>query len=136
MSKADEKSETYGAAGITASITSIVNALFSLAKLALVGGILVLAWNNRALVGPYVARWLDSTTHVSFLGLSLDRQISAEKTITEIAERNDHNLPKINARLTRAVPSYARQEMLQRLLVRVFDEARLGGTNGRFKRLQ
>lgn len=92
-----------GVAGIAASVTSIVEAFSSLVKLVLIGAILVLAWSNRAAVGPYMARWLDTTTHVGFLSLSIDRQVSAERTIAEIAQRTDAdpNSPRLNVAYAR-----------------------------------
>jgi len=69
------------------SITSLVEALSSIAKLALIATVLIVAWENRPFVGTYISKWLESTTHLSFLGLSLDRQAAAEQKITEIASR-------------------------------------------------
>jgi CheY-like chemotaxis protein len=93
----DEKPEN-GVTRIAASITSVIDALSSLAKLAIVAVILVVGWENRAVVSSYATQWLNGATHVGFLGLSVDRQISADQTITKIVKRDepDPNLPKIN----------------------------------------
>lgn len=98
MSTPNKYPETQGVAGIAASVTSIVEAFSSLVKLLLIGVILVVAWSNRAAVGPYIAHWLDTTTHVGFYGLSWDRQVSAERTIAEIAQRTDADpkWPRLN----------------------------------------
>jgi len=54
----------------------------------------------RSYVGPYLASWLQSATHVSVLGLSIDRP-AAELTITKIAARNATDLPSIDAAYAR-----------------------------------
>jgi CheY-like chemotaxis protein len=88
---------------IAASITSVVDAVFSLAKLALVVVILIIVWDNRTFVGAYLTQWLNTTTHFAFLGISIDRQISAEQSIAKIAKQNSNNssLPQINVAFAR-----------------------------------
>ena len=103
MPLTDGKSEAHGATALAASITSVVDAVFSLAKLALVVVVLIIVWDNRMFVGGYLSEWLNTATHVGIFGISVDRQISAENSITQITERNSNNpnLPQINAAFAR-----------------------------------
>jgi CheY-like chemotaxis protein len=103
MPAKEMKSEAQRATLIARSITSVVNAFFSLAKLALVTAILLIVWENRTFVGAYLKQWLNTATHVGFLGISVDRQLSAEKNINEISQRDSKKpeLPQINTTYAR-----------------------------------
>jgi CheY-like chemotaxis protein len=97
------KLESQDISAVAASITSVVDSIFSLAKLAVIVVILIMVWDNRGFVSAYLTQWLNTATHVGIFGISIDRQISAENSITKIAERNNNNpdLPQINATYAR-----------------------------------
>jgi hypothetical protein len=98
MRPGNEKSRTHGTAAVAEAIGSVVDVIFSLAKLGLIASILFIIWENRVFVGDYLSKWLNQATHVELWGVAIDRQLSAEKSIDEIAARNNKNvdLPQIN----------------------------------------
>jgi CheY-like chemotaxis protein len=77
----------------------LVEALFALTKLAIAMTILIFAWENRLSVGTYLSQWLQSTTHFEFLGLTLERQLSAQQKIDELATKPGS--PQINISVAR-----------------------------------
>jgi CheY-like chemotaxis protein len=105
MSNGDEAPTKRQPNATATSITSIADALYSLVKLAIILLVIFVAFVNRGLIGPYMAEWLDTITHVeaSTHGLSLDRQASAEKAIDQISLRNDADptSPRLNAAYAR-----------------------------------
>lgn len=103
MPASNKASESQGVSAIATDIASVADAIFSLAKLLLIVIVLVLVWHNRSFFSAYLSQWLNTATHLGFLGISIDRQISAESSIAKIAERNSSkpDLPQINAAFAR-----------------------------------
>ena len=95
MGKSYKMAETEGATGIATGITSILDALFSLAKVAFIWILLILVWYNRALFGQYLAQWLSGVTHLNLPGISLDRQTSAQETVAKITIQQNPDDPDL-----------------------------------------
>jgi CheY-like chemotaxis protein len=79
----DEPAEG-GVVAASRAIKSMLEAVTEFGKLALIVVVLLFLWDNRAPVANYVAQWLGSANKVSLAGFSIERQLSAEKTIDEI----------------------------------------------------
>jgi CheY-like chemotaxis protein len=73
-----------GAVAASHAVKSLVEAFTALGKLALIAVVLIFLWSNRTPVENYVTQWLDSANKVTLPGFSIERQVSAEKTIAEI----------------------------------------------------
>jgi hypothetical protein len=69
------------------AVKSIVDAIFSVVAMLLLVAVLFTIWSSWADVRPYLASWLKNATHIGIPGISIDRQLSAEKSITQIAQR-------------------------------------------------
>ena len=95
MAKSYKIAESDGATEIAKGITSILDALFSLAKVAFIWILLILVWYNRALFGQYLAQWMGGVTHLSLPGISLDRQTSAQETVVEITRLRNPDDPDL-----------------------------------------
>jgi CheY-like chemotaxis protein len=87
--------------GIAAGIVSVSDALSALIKLILIAGICYSIWDNRSLIGSYIARWLATATHVTFMSLSVDRQAEATDTINKIAKNTRPGFPPIDVEVAR-----------------------------------
>jgi CheY-like chemotaxis protein len=95
VAKSYKIAESDGATEIAKGITSILDALFSLAKVAFIWILLILVWYNRALFGQYLAQWMGGVTHLSLPGISLDRQTSAQETVVEITRLRNPDDPDL-----------------------------------------
>jgi hypothetical protein len=82
--------------GITANIASIIEAMYSLIKLSILLIIIILIWINVDTVGPYAAIWANTITHLTAnwkgSSISVERQISAENAIIQIAKETANSI--------------------------------------------
>ncbi|WP_316176321.1 hypothetical protein [Bradyrhizobium sp. SZCCHNRI1073] len=84
--KGDKQPSDSARASLGSQIVSVVDALTALGKLFLVLAVLALLWTKREAVETYALHWLNSANKVGFLGLSVERQISAQQAVAEIAK--------------------------------------------------
>jgi CheY-like chemotaxis protein len=76
---------------LTSTMTEAIKAVSALIRLSVLIVILTAAWMNRDVIAPFLDNFFSSATHVEVgaRGFTLDRQVSATRTIDEIVQRRE-----------------------------------------------